>query len=607
MIRLLPGMSRILRRPYRIPLALVGVIALIALSGSDLLTDVSADGISVLEDLHEVHIPEGVIFNIVAEAESNIVGIQLRYRNVGQDSWSNADFDFIPSQKVTASLNLNISDPDYLPPGAEIEYYYVLSSAAGIVKKTPPAIIEYLDDRFRWDRTQIDSLLLLHHDVAETEVVRVVKEVREALNEMRSLLLVGDARPMKGVIYNTDSEAKDALPPLGQTAVAGELVFGGFSFPSNGVFLALGFQTTLIVHEATHLLLSQAVGNKSFPLPSWLDEGVANHKMPPEWKRFSGSEIHSQGSPLIEMMRVPETPSSIATFYQKAESIVAYLIKEYGTDSFQQLIAQLAEGRTTEDALLRSHGFGITDLEARWSEDNRWPPVPVSGTTTGGSAWREFLPVALGAVAVVVLVVVASAKRNPATSSNISVYDLKIDQRNSESVIPSEISALVFLTAVTRKLSNFQHPPPLLLSVGAAILVMTGSVSSWAEVRFEAYIGNQFRMDSVNGTGADGYVTFVASALALILLLIRLLRHDSNWLVLGGSLVLFFISGVLGITNLLDLSASIGAFSSYNLPSLGPEFVRTKVEVGWGLVVVTAASWAGLTSIAYQFWHDHRL
>ena len=71
---------------------------------------------------------------------------------------------------------------------------------------------------------------------------------------------------------------------------------------------------------------------------------------------------------------------------------------------------------------------------------------------------------------------------------------------------------------------------------------------------------------------------------------------------LGGALVLLLISGVMGVTNLLDLSASTGAFSYYNLPSLGRAFVRTQVDVGWGLIVVTAASWASLTSAAYQYW-----
>ena len=154
---------------------------------------------------------------------------------------------------------------------------------------------------------------------------------------------------------------------------------------------------------------------------------------------------------------------------------------------------------------------------------------------------------------------------------------------------------------VTRRVANSTYPLSLLISVVTAILVIVGSVNSWADVRNEAYVGNQIRINSVNGTDADGYVTLAVGTLTLIFLLWRLARRHSNLLVLGGSLVLLLISGVLGVTNLMDASASTGAFSSSNLPSLGGAFIRTQVDVGWGLIVVTAASWAGLASAAYQF------
>ena len=154
---------------------------------------------------------------------------------------------------------------------------------------------------------------------------------------------------------------------------------------------------------------------------------------------------------------------------------------------------------------------------------------------------------------------------------------------------------------VTWNVADSKYPLPLLISVIAAVLVIVGSVNSWADVRTEAYVGNEIRILSVNGTDADGYVTLAAASLALILLIWRLARRHSNLLALGGSLVLLLISGVLSFTNLMDLSVSSGAFSAHNLPKLDGAFLRTQVDLGWGLIVVTAGSWAGLTSVAYQF------
>ena len=153
----------------------------------------------------------------------------------------------------------------------------------------------------------------------------------------------------------------------------------------------------------------------------------------------------------------------------------------------------------------------------------------------------------------------------------------------------------------TRIVANSKYPLPLLISLVTAILVIVGSVNSWADVRNEAYFGGQIRITSVNGTDADGYVTLAAGTLTLLFLLWRLARRHSIFLAVGGSVVLLLISGILGVTNLMDMSASSGAFSAYNLPSLGGAFIRTQVDVGWGLIVVTVSSWAGLTSAVYQF------
>ena len=590
----------------RLTLALLGFSVFAGFWVLDAPRQVSADGIQVLEQREEVDFPGAVVFTIAVTSEADITEVQLFHRAVGLETWSSANLDFIPGRNVTAGLTLSLSGPSYLPPGAELEYYYSIRDADGLIQQTPLGVIEYLDFRFHWDRTQVGPLLLLHHDLGDTEVARVVKQVREALDSTRSLLPPGNDRPMKGVIYNADDEAQDALPGERLTAVEGEQVFGGFAFPGHGVFVALRFETTIIVHEATHLLLDQALGSEALPVSAWLDEGFANHRMPSDWKRFSGSSIGSEGQPMSEMTRVPESPFAIATFYQKSESVVAYLIEEYGVDSFQRLIGQLTQGRTMEEALMQSHGFGVAQLEALWSQDNRWPIPPAPGTRTGGPSWRDFLLVGLGALGVVVVFVVISAKQSSAANFRASHGSANVGPQVMGPGIEPGRNGLVYRPTLLRKLGNSYYPIPLLILVVADVLVIIGSVNSWAEVRNDSYVGNQIRIVSVNGTDADGYVTLVVSSLALIFVMWRLAGRNSNWLVLGVALVLLFISGLLGVTNLFDMDASIGAFSSQKLPSLGGSFVRTGVEVGWGLIIVTVASWVGLTSGAYQYWQDHR-
>ena len=369
----------------------------------------SGGGITVVDDHHEVGFPDAINFTLTAQGEADIVNVQLVYRIAGTEIWSYAFPAFSPGRNIAASLTFTTGESNYLPPGSELEYYYVISDAAGNVHRTPPTVMEYLDDRFQWDRSQVGPLLLLHHDIPPPKVASLTREIEVALGHISSLLRVGRERPIRGIIYNSDAEAMPALPPPDRTIDQSQ-IFLGFAFPNNRLFVGLGFETTIIVHEAAHLLLDQALEPDALPLPAWLNEGFADYWMPPDWIRHSGRSLSSQALPLSAMSRVAGTPQEIATFYQKAESVVAFLIEEHGVDSFQRLLRRLSQGIPMEDALVQTYGFGISEVDARWSVDERWPPALSLGDSTGSPAWGDFRAVLIGTLAFVVILFVADGK-----------------------------------------------------------------------------------------------------------------------------------------------------------------------------------------------------
>ena len=364
----------------------------------------SGGGITVFEDSREVEFAQGLDFTLTIEGEEDIVEVTLLFRIVGNNSWSYAYPDFNPGQHVTASMSLLIGEPNYLPPGIELEYYYVLVDARGNVHETAPNVFEYLDERIQWDRTQIGPLLLIHHGELRSSPT-IIRQVETALGHITDLLLLQSPQPIRGVIYNSKAEAQGALPLQSQTIDEAH-VFSGFAFPSNRVFVGIGFRTLIIVHEAAHLLLNQAVGPNALPMPAWLDEGFASY-VQPHSTAYSGKSLSSRGLPLQAMTRVSGTPQTIPTFYQKSESVVAYLIEEYGEESFRRLVGELAQGQTMESALEETYGFGISGLESRWSTDDRRPPAPAPGRTRGGSPWANFSTLVIGSLALAVLIAVA--------------------------------------------------------------------------------------------------------------------------------------------------------------------------------------------------------
>ena len=378
--------------------------AALALWLTTLPVQASGGEIRVVSDQQEVKFPGGLGFNLTAEAEGEIVEIRLYYRTLEEGIWSYAYPTFDPGQRITASIDLATSGSAYLAPGTRVEYYYIIRDSLGNEHQTSLATLEYVDTRFRWKEVQAGPLVLRYHDIGESRVTSVVNQVETQLERIAGLLPAGDRQPMKGIIYNRRSEAMAAFPHQSQTITA-QGVFAGFSFPATGVFVALGFQPRIIVHEAAHLMLHQALGSDALPLPAWLSEGFASY-VEPNSRAYSGQSLSSRGLPLRAMSTQPGTAREIGTFYRKAESVVAYLMEVHGAESFQRLLAELAEGRTINEALEGTYGFDVDGLESRWAGHPSGPPAPAPGEPDRPSPFLYFDAWILGGLALFVLVMV---------------------------------------------------------------------------------------------------------------------------------------------------------------------------------------------------------
>ena len=321
--------------------------------------------IEVLGYQHEVDFPRQITIGVTVEGEHEIVEVKTNYRPVGSQVWAYGYSDFDANRQVTASFNIPTSGPNYVPPGAQVEYYHVVRDAQGKVYETPTATLEYLDTRFRWDQTQIGSLTLFHHDVPPSRVDDVARELDGEIRRLESLLQLVRQPHIRGFIYNGFAEAVPAFPSQSRT-ITEEQVFHGFAFPSYGVFVGIGTQPRLIVHETAHLMLAQALDTQGRPISSWLDEGFATY-MEPGSSPYSGRSLSAQGLPLRAMSTVSGTPEEINYFYLKAESVVSYLINEYGTPSFQTFLGELRQGHPLETALVNTYGFDTDGLEAEWA------------------------------------------------------------------------------------------------------------------------------------------------------------------------------------------------------------------------------------------------
>ena len=350
--------------PWRaVFLALTGVFLIFMLSASSL--SAAGGDIEVVSTGEEVSFPSNVDLSVTAEGDADIVEVRLFYRTVGSQVWAYAYPDFVPANRVTASLNLTGEVSTYLPPGTEVEYYYEITDAQGNVLRTEPTVVEYEDTRFDWEEVKVGPLTLRYYDQSDLRVRGVVRSLEADLARLQRVLHLGQTEEIKGVIYSRRSHTLEAFPQQSRTTTE-QQTFQGFAFPESRLFLGLGMDRGLIVHESAHLLFDQAMGESALPTPAWLDEGFASY-MAPSVKIFSGGSLNDRTNPLRAMNTVTGTPHSIGTFYQKSLSVVAFMIDEFGETSFQRFISQLGNGSTMDAALTSVYGLDLDGLDARWA------------------------------------------------------------------------------------------------------------------------------------------------------------------------------------------------------------------------------------------------
>lgn len=343
------------------------VATLAAVSVAFIQSGVHAAGgaIQVLEMRQQVNFPDGVGLTLTAESDADIVEVRVYFRAAGNRRWGYAYADFKPGSLITATRSIPVSEATYLAPGVDVEYYFQIRDAHGAVLKTERSTVEYLDNKFDWKRVNIGPLELVYHDIRDDRVAGAARELSRDLQRVVDLLQFEPRKTFKGVIYNSYADANAVFPVQSQTTTD-HGTFAGYAFPEQGVFVGQGLDRRIIVHESTHLLLREALGEKALDVPAWLDEGFATHSEPNGRIRGRG-ELYGRTPPLRSMNRVSGTPRTIPFFYYKSVSVVAYLIEEYGEDNFRRMLDELKAGRVIEDALLNVYGFDVDGLDRRWA------------------------------------------------------------------------------------------------------------------------------------------------------------------------------------------------------------------------------------------------
>jgi hypothetical protein len=128
----------------------------------------------------------------------------------------------------------------------------------------------------------------------------------------------------------------------------------------------------VLPHETTHTVLAGNFGEK--PIPRWADEGMAvltepQDKIDVHLRNLPDHRRKRELFPLRQLLQMPEYPGAgnlIGAFYAESVSIVDYMVRLKGAQTFTQFVR---EGMYTgyEAALQKHYGFrSFNELEEHW-------------------------------------------------------------------------------------------------------------------------------------------------------------------------------------------------------------------------------------------------
>ncbi len=366
--------------------------------------------ITVISSDAETQFPSTITFSLEAEAATDITDIDLVYRKSGESLIpvsSRVDVDFIPGQLVTASWTWDMLETGGLPPGTEIDYWWLIEDAAGHKLETSPATIAFDDLSHDWRSLASDQVSIFWYEGDLSFVQELVDAADEALERLAGEIGVALEQPVKIYIYASSGDLRNAL-------VYPQEWTGGIAFPGYGIVIIgispdnLAWGKRAIAHEMGHLVVHQALSGFYGHLPVWLDEGLAmdaEGDLRSDLQTLLNEAIAHDTLFSVRSISssFPTDPDEARLCYAESYSLVQFLIDTYGSGKMLNLLGVFNEGNTYDDAMLEVYGFNVDGLNAVWRGSLGLGPQP-SPIPGGDASGFPALYIALVATVVILSV-----------------------------------------------------------------------------------------------------------------------------------------------------------------------------------------------------------
>lgn len=346
-------------------------------------------GITVLSSTATARFPDSLTFNLRAESPLPITRVVLRYqvdRMSCAPVTSEVSPTFTPGTKIEASWTWDMRKSGGLPPGARVEYSWLLEDASGAKKEHPSSIVEISDSRYSWRSLTAGKVTLYWYRGGEPFARELLNAAVSALEKLARDTGASLIKPVRLYIYDDYEALKGAM-------VFPQEWTGGVAFTEHGI-VAIGISTSnlnwgkgAIAHELAHLVVHQMTFSCYGDLPTWLNEGLAMYaegELEPYYKAIFQKAISDDK--LFSMRSLSSTfPASgdeAQLSYAQSYSLIEFLVNNYGREKMLTLLGLFKEGSSTDEVLKKVYGFDTVGLDSAWRSSVGAKPRPLTPTPT---------------------------------------------------------------------------------------------------------------------------------------------------------------------------------------------------------------------------------
>ncbi len=354
----------------------IGVLAVVILLLFSVLSPAAAQvqtGLTVSESAAQIDFPLKLNFGAKVTSDADVTDVRLRYKTEQfsyADVTSEALIEFVPARTVDAKWSFELRKIGGLPPGTNLEYWWLAKNARGETVETRPTPLQFNDNRYRFRSLSQGKITIFWYDGNDSFSRALMDTAQNALVRLGKDTGASLERPVKIYIYSGARDLQGAM--VFPQEWTGGVSYSQFSIIGIGIAPSqLAWGQGAMTHELAHIVFFQMTVNPYNEPPVWLNEGFAMYAEGALAPEYTNQLARALATNSLFSVRSLSSPFSAFTeqslqSYAQSYSLVDFLIRQYGSAKMLELLNTFRRGSGYDEAFRKVYNLDMDGLDAQW-------------------------------------------------------------------------------------------------------------------------------------------------------------------------------------------------------------------------------------------------